>query len=95
MSPPGLATRSTSSLRWSITGLGTNQEPRPELPLTFSPVPEPIAGFRDRCSGARLIWRQLPAEARARPTAESRYVLWVNGLEGGQGPARSQPYGQR
>jgi len=28
-------------------------------------------------------------------TADSRYVLWVNGHEVGRGPARSQPYRQR
>ena len=32
---------------------------------------------------------------RARITADSRYVLWVNGHEVGRGPARSQPYRQR
>jgi hypothetical protein len=37
----------------------------------------------------------LPAEAPARLTADSRYVLWVNGREVGRGPARSQPYRQR
>jgi hypothetical protein len=37
----------------------------------------------------------LPTEAPARITADSRYVLWVNGNEVGRGPARSQPYRQR
>ena len=37
----------------------------------------------------------VPAEASARITADSRYVLWVNGQEVGRGPARSQPYRQR
>jgi alpha-L-rhamnosidase len=36
-----------------------------------------------------------PAEAPARVSADSRYVLWVNGHEVGRGPARSQPYRQR
>jgi hypothetical protein len=36
-----------------------------------------------------------PAGAPARITADSRYVLWVNGHEVGRGPARSQPYRQR
>jgi alpha-L-rhamnosidase len=36
-----------------------------------------------------------PPEAPARITADSRYVLWVNGHEVGRGPARSQPYRQR
>jgi Bacterial alpha-L-rhamnosidase 6 hairpin glycosidase domain/Alpha-L-rhamnosidase N-terminal domain/Bacterial alpha-L-rhamnosidase concanavalin-like domain len=33
----------------------------------------------------------VPVEAPARLTADSRYVLWVNGREVGRGPARSQP----
>jgi alpha-L-rhamnosidase len=37
----------------------------------------------------------VPAEAPARITADSRYVLWVNGHEVGRGPVRSQPYRQR
>ncbi|HEY6593351.1 MAG TPA: family 78 glycoside hydrolase catalytic domain [Asanoa sp.] len=34
---------------------------------------------------------EVPHEAAARLTADSRYVLWVNGREVGRGPARSQP----
>ena len=37
----------------------------------------------------------LTTEAPARISADSRYVLWVNGHEVGRGPARSQPYRQR
>jgi Bacterial alpha-L-rhamnosidase 6 hairpin glycosidase domain/Alpha-L-rhamnosidase N-terminal domain/Bacterial alpha-L-rhamnosidase C-terminal domain/Bacterial alpha-L-rhamnosidase concanavalin-like domain len=37
----------------------------------------------------------VPTEAPSRITADSRYVLWVNGHELGRGPARSQPYRQR
>jgi hypothetical protein len=37
----------------------------------------------------------VPDEAPARITADSRYVLWVNGQEVGRGPARSQPFRQR
>jgi alpha-L-rhamnosidase len=37
----------------------------------------------------------VPAKAPTRITADSRYVLWVNGHEVGRGPARSQPYRQR
>ena len=33
----------------------------------------------------------VPASAVARVTADSRYVLWVNGVEVGRGPARSNP----
>ncbi len=37
----------------------------------------------------------VPAQVPARLTADSRYVLWVNGQEVGRGPARSQPARQR
>src|SRR5688500_16412394 len=37
----------------------------------------------------------LPAEVPTSLTADSRYVLWVNGREVGRGPARSQPFRQR
>jgi alpha-L-rhamnosidase len=37
----------------------------------------------------------VPPEAPARITADSRYVLWVNGQEVGRGPIRSQPYRHR
>lgn len=33
----------------------------------------------------------VPDDARCRVTADGRYVLWVNGLELGRGPARSEP----
>ena len=43
----------------------------------------------------RFDLKTVPAQAPARMTADSRYVLWVNGQEVGRGPARSQPYRQR
>ena len=38
---------------------------------------------------------EVPQSVPARVTADSRYVLWVNGQEVGRGPARSQPARQR
>ena len=38
---------------------------------------------------------EVPGAVPARLTADSRYVLWVNGQEVGRGPARSQPLRQR
>ena len=43
----------------------------------------------------RFQLRRGPGHAPARLTADSRYVLWVNGQELGRGPARSQPSRQR
>lgn len=62
------------------------------------------AAFADggpRAPFHRTIFRRtvelasVPDEAPARLTADSRYVLLVNGAEVGRGPARSQPRRQR
>ncbi len=39
----------------------------------------------------RITLAQTPARAPARITADSRYALYVNGVEVGRGPVRSQP----
>ena len=53
------------------------------------------AGF-SRCLFRREFeLGELPPSARARVSADSRYVLYVNGAEVGRGPARSQPSRQR
>ena len=53
------------------------------------------AGF-SRCLFRREFeLDELPPSARARVSADSRYVLYVNGAEVGRGPARSQPSRQR
>jgi alpha-L-rhamnosidase len=86
--------RTAASLRWR--GQWIAPEPRPELHI-------PADFLRGRTGGtfSRSLFRrtfelfEAPAEAPARLTADSRYVLWVNGNEVGRGPARSQPYRQR
>jgi len=51
----------------------------------------PPAGF-SRAQFRRVIDLQdVPARAPLRVSADSRYVLWVNGREVGRGPIRSQP----
>ena len=86
--------RTAASLRWR--GQWIAPEPRPELHI-------PADFLRGRTGGtfSRSLFRrtfelfEVPAEAPARLTADSRYVLWVNGQEVGRGPARSQPFRQR
>jgi alpha-L-rhamnosidase len=86
--------RTAGSLRWA--GQWIAPEPRP-------PIQIPADFLRGRGGGrfSRSLFRrtfevsEVPGEAPARLTADSRYVLWVNGREVGRGPARSQPYRQR
>lgn len=59
--------------------------------------PEAIFPGNERAPFHRTIFRTalaldaVPATVPARLTADSRYVLFVNGTEVGRGPARSQP----
>jgi hypothetical protein len=51
----------------------------------------PPAGF-SRAHFRRVVDLQaVPAHVPLRVSADSRYVLWVNGVEVGRGPIRSQP----
>jgi len=95
MDTPALATPSAASLRWSGHWIG--HQPRT---ATGTPADFLTGGQSDRRFSRSMFRRTLdletvPAEAPARLTADSRYVLWVNGQEVGRGPARSQPYRQR
>jgi alpha-L-rhamnosidase len=81
-------------LRWS--GHWIAPEPRPDADLTAALGGTPAEG-----GFSRLLFRrsfelpEVPVAAPTRLTADSRYVLWVNGREVGRGPARSQPFRQR
>jgi alpha-L-rhamnosidase len=84
----------TATPRWA------GQWIAPEPP----PPPEPFAELGDTGGPGRFsrsLFRrevdvaEVPASAPVRITADSRYVLWVNGAEVGRGPIRSQPYRQR
>ena len=89
------AARSTESLRWSGHWIGHQPRPATGTPADFLTGVEPSREF-SRCMFRRTFDVEvLPAEAPARISADSRYVLWVNGHEVGRGPARSQPYRQR
>ncbi len=73
-------------------------------PESRAETPEPdefLSGQGEPAEFSRSLFRttflldELPNSAPSRLTADSRYVLWVNGQEVGRGPARSQPYRQR
>ena len=84
------------STRWS------RHSGSPRGPATLDPLTSGLHGgprwagpSLGRCSGGRSSCATSPKHAPARLTADSRYVLWVNGQEVGRGPARSQPFRQR
>jgi alpha-L-rhamnosidase len=95
MNTPGTATPSTSTLRWLGHWIGHQPRNATGTPADF------LTGAGADRQFSRSMFRRtfdletVPAQAPARMTADSRYVLWVNGQEVGRGPARSQPYRQR
>ena len=79
------------TLRWS--GHRISPEARTVDPLTSGLHGGPGGGsFSRSLFRRRFELRDVPALAPAQLTADSRYVLWVNGQELGRGPARSQPF---
>src|SRR4051812_29256293 len=82
------------NMRWS--GQWIAPEARTLDPLTSGLHGGPRNGSFSRSLFRRTFeLRDVPTNAPARLTADSRYVLWVNGHEVGRGPARSQPSRQR
>jgi Bacterial alpha-L-rhamnosidase 6 hairpin glycosidase domain/Alpha-L-rhamnosidase N-terminal domain len=85
----------TAALRWSGHWIGHQPRAATGTPADF------LTGGGAAREFSRSMFRKsfdlqvVPSEALARITADSRYVLWVNGREVGRGPARSQPYRQR
>ena len=51
----------------------------------------PPAGFSRSQFRRGFDLAEVPTRVPLRVTADSRYVLWVNGIEVGRGPIRSQP----
>jgi alpha-L-rhamnosidase len=95
MNRPASPTPSTASLRWSGHWIGHEARTGTGTPADFL-----TGGGADRQFSRSMFRRTfdletVPAQAPARMTADSRYVLWVNGQEVGRGPARSQPHRQR
>jgi alpha-L-rhamnosidase len=82
---------SADSLRWHGHWIGHQPSAATGTPADF------LTGGGLGREFSRSMFRRtfeveaLPAEVPARLTADSRYVLWVNGHEVGRGPARSQP----
>ena len=68
----------------------------PDLPdfrpagISFAPELPPAEFSRSQYR-REFALAEVPARVPARLTADSRYVLWVNGVEVGRGPIRSQP----
>ncbi|MCU1469250.1 MAG: hypothetical protein JWQ39_399 [Glaciihabitans sp.] len=77
-------------IRWHGHWIAAEQPPRPEGEITFG-------GDLGRHEFSRVHYRRsldltvVPSSVPARLTADSRYVLFVNGTEVGRGPIRSQP----
>ncbi len=88
-----IATSVTSGLRWSGHWIAPEPPAAPADPLGLSGSGP--RGFSRSLFRRTFELATVPAEVPARLTADSRYVLWVNGREVGRGPARSQPGRQR
>src|SRR4051794_26934909 len=95
MTAMGATPASAVSARWS--GHWIAPEPRPQVDIAA----ESLGHARTVGVFSRSLFRttfdvsEVPNQAPARLSADSRYVLWVNGREVGRGPARSQPLRQR
>jgi alpha-L-rhamnosidase len=86
---------SASTLRWHGHWIGHQPRAATGTPADFLTGGGPSREFSRSMFRKTFALEVVPAEARARITADSRYVLWVNGHEVGRGPVRSQPYRQR
>jgi alpha-L-rhamnosidase len=86
---------STAPTRWSAHWIA------PEPPPEVSGIAQTLGTGPSVGRFSRSLFRrtfevaEVPRAVPARLTADSRYVLWVNGREVGRGPARSQPSRQR
>jgi hypothetical protein len=91
--PPGAVTN--GSLHWSGHWIGHQPRAVAETPADFLTGGEVNREFSRSMFRRTFDLQTLATEAPGRITADSRYVLWVNGHEVGRGPVRSQPYRQR
>ncbi len=90
---------SAPEVRWPLRWLGQwiAPEPRPESDAPAAALGgASVEGRFSRSMFRRSVeLADVPVSVPARVSADSRYVLWVNGQEVGRGPARSQPSRQR
>ena len=77
-------------IRWNGHWIAPEQPPQPLAPITFGGEIPPHEFSRVHYRRSFDL-AEVPASAPARLTADSRYVLFVNGAEVGRGPIRSQP----
>jgi len=80
---------STGSTRWS--GHWIAPEPRPQLDIAAQSLGHAgaVGVFSRSLFRTTFEVSEIPSQSPARLTADSRYILWVNGREVGRGPARS------
>ncbi|WP_426517893.1 alpha-L-rhamnosidase N-terminal domain-containing protein [Diaminobutyricibacter sp. McL0618] len=82
-----------SGIGWHAHWIGT-EPPPPVAPDTLEAT-DPPTPFHRSIFRTAVMLDSVPGTAPARLTADSRYVLVVNGVEVGRGPARSQPRRQK
>ena len=95
MNANAAAVASTASLRWSGHWIGHQPRAATGTPADFLTGAEADREFSRSMFRRTFDLETVPAAAPAKITADSRYVLWVNGQEVGRGPIRSQPYRHR
>jgi hypothetical protein len=67
------------------------ETPRIEMRGIGSTSVDPEKSQRLGCFRRSLVLETVPDRVPARITADSRYVLWINGVEVSRGPVRSNP----
>lgn len=77
-------------VRWSGHWIAAVPPQPPASPISFG-RDVPAAAFSRNLFRRVLTLDAVPQRVPARLTADSRYVLFVNGTEVGRGPVRSQP----
>src|SRR5947209_7862690 len=77
---------------WQGRWIWSSEQVPPPLPMPFDiGAPQPPTWNRFCYLRRSFDVSELPATCPARVTADSRYVLYLNGVEVSRGPARSAP----
>ncbi|MCU1550641.1 MAG: hypothetical protein JWR36_1201 [Glaciihabitans sp.] len=85
-----MTTTAFPGIGWHGHWIAPEAPPQPQSEITFGGDIPPHAFSRVQYRRSFDL-DEVPASAPARLTADSRYVLFVNGAEVGRGPIRSQP----